>query len=301
MAELFESYFPYLTQINAGLHSQAISDGLKLLSEVRRFVPNEYEKTHKGTPFYLLGIAAFLSHDFQTATFFFDAAVSEDLRNNPAKTDTPALLFAQLDDNNLIQAALPIVQIAVAEINIAIDNYNGRGGSRNLTFADLRDHFLRRVLNANQPHLRTLTTTFISFFFEWDYRSGMIDLSKVGSREPFFMHLFKGCLLFESLLKENPKKRPTKPTLGPILKSDLYVELSIPASLTYSSVPFDTIVQSLASGQPIDATIQCTVRTRNTLGHNLFWVAASLDAAKYNLLLENIAASCLHAISCLYR
>jgi hypothetical protein len=31
----------------------------------------------RGTDFYFLGIAAFASHDYQTATFFFDAAASE--------------------------------------------------------------------------------------------------------------------------------------------------------------------------------------------------------------------------------
>jgi hypothetical protein len=63
---------------------------------------------------------------------------------------------------------------------------------------------------------------------------------------------------------------------------------------------FEEILQSLVSCQPIKEAIQATVKTRNTLGHNLAWAAASLDAAKYHLLAENIAVSCLHAISCLY-
>jgi hypothetical protein len=301
MAQFFDSYYPYLDQINSGLYSQAVDGGLQLLREAKRFAPKEYEGTPKGTPFYLLGIAAFLSHDFQTATFLFDAAVSEDLKNQPTKQDTPALLFMQLNDKDQNQAALPIVKNVSSKIEAAIADYNGRGGSQHLTFSEVRQHFLSRVLAAGQPHLRTLTTTFISFFFEWDYRSRMIELSEAGSREPFFMHLFKGCLLFESLLKENPKKRPSELTLGPILKSELFTDLHIPASLTISSPSFETIVQSLQPGQPMDEAVACTGKTRNTLGHNLAWMAASLDESKYSLLLENIAASCLHAVSCLYK
>jgi hypothetical protein len=299
MAQLFDNYYPYLAQINAGQHAQAIDDGIKLLQEVKNLAPNEYHQTPKGTPFYLLGIAAYLAHDYQTAAFLFDAAASEDLAHSPTNLNTPALLFMRLDNKNQNQAAFPIVNGVVARIGVSIKNYNARIGSKAFTIADLRKHFLIQVLNS-QPHLRSLITTFISFFAEWEYRSKLIDLSRSASREPFFMHLFRGCLLFESLLKENPKKRPIKRTLGKILKSELYKELGIPATLTISSPSFDSIVKSVAPAQPINATIECTGKTRNTLGHNLVWSTASLDAEKYDLLLGNIAASCLHAISRLY-
>jgi hypothetical protein len=301
MAEFFDNYAPYVAQINSGLHSQAVEDGLKLLSEAKRFAPTEYERTPKGTPFYLLAIASFLSHDYQIATFLFDAAVSEDLKHYPAKHDQPALLFMRLDDKNVNQAALPIVRRVVAKIEAVITDYDARPGRRSITIDDVRTHFLAWVLAANQPHLRTLTTTFVSFFLEWDYRLDLIDLSEAGSREPFFMHLFRGCLLFESLLKENPTKRPTKKTLGSILKNNLYRELGISRSSYTGSPSFNTIVQSITSGQSLGAAIACTAQTRNTLAHNLVWVAQSMNAEKYNLLAANIAASCLHAISCLYR
>jgi hypothetical protein len=298
MAEFFETYHPYFTQLQHGLYSQAVDDGLRLLSEIKRLAPNEYEQMPKGTPFYWLGIAAFLSHDFQTATFLFDAAVSEDLKHNPNKKDTPALLTMQLNAENPNQAALQIVEVVVSKIKAAVSSYNGRGGSQSLTLTDVRRNFLSRATVL--PRLRTLTTTFISFFFEWDYRAGLIELSEAGSREPFFTHLFRGCLLFESLLKENPRKQLAhgRNTLGQVL-NDLLSELGITA-LSISESDFDAMVQSLTLSQPIDQAIQCTGKTRNTLGHNLAWMAASLDAAKYNLLAENIAVSCLHAISCLY-
>jgi len=47
---------------------------------------------------------------------------------------------------------------------------------------------------------------------EWDYRSTLIELRPGdGTAEPFFIHLFRGCVLFESLLKANPKDNRLQP------------------------------------------------------------------------------------------
>jgi hypothetical protein len=83
--------------------------------------------------------------------------------------------------------------------------------------------------------------------------------------------------------------------------NNLSSELGIPKSLNIGSNSFELIVQSLNPSQPIDEAIQCTGKTRNTLGHNLAWLATSLDMDKYNFLAGNIAVSCLHVLSCLYR
>jgi hypothetical protein len=301
MAEFFDVYAPYVALINSRLFPDAVTEGLKLLREAKRFAPAEYERTPKGTPFYLLGIAAFMSHDYQTGAFLVDAAISEDLKHNPTNPNTPALLFMDLNDKNRDQAAFPIVESVVAKLNIAVSNYNGRSGSNSLTLPELRRLFFSHVLVSKRPHLRTLTTAFLSYFFEWGHRSTLIDLSEAGSNEPFYIHLFKGCLLFESLLKENPMKRPTKKMLGPILKTELFRELSISSSVQTSSPGLEAILRSLKPGEPVETAIEWACKTRNTLGHNLAWQAASLNATKYDLLADNIAASCLHAISRLYR
>jgi hypothetical protein len=129
----------------------------------------------------------------------------------------------------------------------------------------------------------------------------MIDLTQLGSREPFFLHLFKGCVLFESLLKENPKKQPTQTTLGNILRQDLFTELGISQTIDTSSNDFDAIVRSLTPSLTVEETIERTGKTRNTLGHNLVWLSTSLDTKNYNLLVETIAVACIHAISTLYK
>jgi hypothetical protein len=74
----------------------AVNAGLELLDRVQTADLAAYDSP-KGTPFYFMGIAAFASHDYQTATFFFDAAVSEDVRHYPTNNDTPTLLFMRLE------------------------------------------------------------------------------------------------------------------------------------------------------------------------------------------------------------
>src|SRR4030067_1325669 len=85
--------------IRGGNYSQAQSYLLYLLHKCKEIDPISYVKIHKGNPFYFLGISSFLLHDYQTATYFFDASVSEDLlygtdaRNNPS----PSTRFLALE------------------------------------------------------------------------------------------------------------------------------------------------------------------------------------------------------------
>jgi hypothetical protein len=161
---------------------------------------------------------------------------------------------------------------------------------------------LKPIISSQDDHKRTLITAFISFIAEWKYRAQLIDLIEHGSREPFFLHIFRGCLLFESIVKENPL-RPVPPgtaTLGNALQL-MFSELRIPASLVIKSSDFDAEVRNLTPAMPTTAAIQMTGKIRNTLGHNLAWPSTSLDQQKYNLAVKNIAAACIHAISTLYR
>jgi hypothetical protein len=250
----------------------------------------------RGTAFYWLGINAFESHDYQTATFFFDAAASEDLKL-PKPDRWPAHLFMYLNDRNPKQAGREIVRTIVRR---TIKNYNGRGHAVRLTVPIVRKYFLRPQMKHLNKHHRTLVTTFISFLAEWDYRSRMIDLSDAGSKEPFFTHLFRGCLLFESLLKANEAKPPTKDTLGKMLQRDFAAEFCLAPKFDVSDTNFGNHVQAIVPMQPIPVATECTASARNALGHSLIWAAQPLNQKTYDLLAHNIASSCLHAISALY-
>jgi hypothetical protein len=134
----------------------------------------------------------------------------------------------------------------------------------------------------------------------WDYRSRLIDLSDAGSKEPFFTHLFRGCLLFESLLKANDVKPPTKRTLGKMLQQDFAAEFCISPKFDAAETNFDNLVQPITSKQSVSDAAECTARAPNTLGHSLIWAAQPLNQETYDLLAHNIASCCLHAIAKLY-
>jgi len=291
----FDEETPWYPFFNKQQFPRAITECLDQLNRVRTTNPNRYN-THKGTPFYFMGIAAFASHDYQTATFCFDGAVAEDVRNNAANNNTPALLFMRLDKTDQAQAAKPIVDILVNRLNIALANYTARKGSKPLSLENVRDHFLDHL---SHPRQRTLTASFISFLAEWDYRLQMIDLARDVSREPFVTHLFRGCLLFESLLKAKASKSRRGKPLGPLV-NDYLKALSLSKQIKTKSPGFGAILRQLRPNQQLQTAIQCTARTRNKLGHNLVWAATSLNRSSYDLLAYNIAASCLHAIACLY-
>jgi hypothetical protein len=141
-------------------------------------------------------------------------------------------------------------------------------------------------------------TAFLSFVAEWKYRIKLLDLIDPGSREPFFLHLFRGCLLFESLLKENAHTPPTGKTLNPVLQ-ELASPLAI-GEIATSAGAFNQIPQALSGNMSIQDSIESAVQARNTLGHNLVWMSGSLDVKTYDLLVKNIATSCIHAVSKLY-
>ena len=53
--------------------------GEALLSKCQQLAPQIYAKLRKGTPLYWLAWATFVCHDYETFTFYLDAAVSDDL------------------------------------------------------------------------------------------------------------------------------------------------------------------------------------------------------------------------------
>ena len=226
-ADAFFNRFEYFQRLRERSYSAALDQGIKLLATCKQIEPNAYQNIHKGTPFYWIGTAAFLVHDYQTATFFFDAAVSEDIRigADPVSKSTPALRFIQIEGNQPQQAARPLVIAMQSRIEDAIADYNNRPGRPasvdSLQLSQVRERFLRIGVSKGNEGWRSLATALISYFLEWDYRSTLIELrAGDGTAEPFFIHLFKGCVLFESLLKANPKDTPpsTASTLGAVLK-----------------------------------------------------------------------------------
>ena len=136
---------------------------------------------------------------------------------------SPALRFIQVEGDQPQQAAKPLVMAMQGRIEGAIADYNSRpgrpAGLGDLELFQVRERFLRFAGSKGKEGWRSLATALISYFLEWDYRSTLIVLRPGdGTAEPFFIHLFKGCVLFGSLLKANPKDTPPSgaSTLGAV-------------------------------------------------------------------------------------
>jgi hypothetical protein len=187
-----------------------------------------------------MGYAAFASHDYATASLLFDAAVAEDIRRFGPTADKPALLFIRLEDKDQEVLASQIIREIIASVNELLNDYSSRVGATPINLDELRTHFIQPILSSPDVHKRTLITAFISFIAEWKYRERLIDLIERGSREPFFLHFYRGCLLFESLVKGKlttplPADRNT---LGPALQQ-MYSQLQIPHNLVLTCSDFD--------------------------------------------------------------
>lgn len=297
--------------INGNPHI-ALGQGLDLLNTCKALNEDAYKEIHKGGAFYWLGIASFLVNEYEMATFFFDASVSEDLRwgDNPKINPTPAMLFMQLDGENPVQKAKKLTELAQEGIKRWVENYNNLSGvsSSPMSIQILRERLFIPSLDPERSKWRSIATTFISFCLEWDYRNALLDIRiEPGTFEPFYIHLFKGCLLFESLLKENPSPDPWKPAkeqnnnLGQVLqkystalgsKDNLGEKISgnLPAILA----DLETANNSIFTA------VKFTARLRNTVGHNLGW-EDGLTKIQYQKLFMMVANSCIHVIACLYK
>lgn len=301
--------FKYVHDILRGDPSAGVDQGLHLLYSCLHIDSQAYEQIHKGTAFYWLGIGAYRVHDHELAAFFFDAAVSEDLRAgaDPDTNPTPALRFIQIEGEPEEQAARVLVQLTQARVQELIDNYNARFAlkvkSPRLSIDGLRQKFLRPAVTPGKESWRSLATAFISFSLEWDYRNALLDIRPgPGTSEPFFLHLFKGCVLFESLLRTNetsPIPSNTR-SLSSVLRY-LHSQLGISSNLQCGNTNLPQIIRDLATAdESIETSIIFASRIRNTIGHNLGWVVA-IDKNIYGRLFRMITSSCLHAIATLYR
>jgi hypothetical protein len=112
------------------------------------------------------------------------------------------------------------------------------------------------------------------------------------------LHLFRGCVLFESLLKSAPGA-PQLQTLGNALHY-YRDQLGLRGEILTKAHEFNHTVAALNANLDVDDAIYLCAQTRNTVGHNLVWSAINLNPNSYEWLVRNIAVSCLHAVSALF-
>jgi hypothetical protein len=303
MANYFEEVFlAYRIPVDDQQYSLVVERGLWLFDYYQRNA-SDFDTQHKGSPFYVMGYAAFASHDYPTASLMFDAAVAEDLRywGHSTATGKPALLFMRLKDEDQHAFASEIIRDIIQALETLLQDYDGRPDAVPLSLDELRVHFFDRFIGSPEEHKRTLVTAFISFVAEWKYRSRLMGLVQQGSREPFFLHLLRGCVLFETILKESPFMLKNPGTLENAI-SRASGKLGVSSRLKINAGSFDKrVLQEIKPNMSAGQAVEYAAKSRNTLGHSLAWETPSLNKTTYDLLVEIIASACIHAISTTYR
>ena len=127
----FFNQFKYTYDLFMGNYAAALNQGLDLLKKCRHIDEDAFLRIHKGSAYYWIGTAAFLMHEHELATFFFDAAVAEDLRGgaDPINNTTPSFRFLLIEGEAREQAARELVQQTQSKIEELIGYYNNCPGS----------------------------------------------------------------------------------------------------------------------------------------------------------------------------
>lgn len=311
-----DNVFLYSIYFEIGDFMRSREECMVLLRRLNDLCPEIYADISKGTPFYFMGICSFFLKDYETAIFYIDAAVSEDMKAQNGIVGAsypPAIKFIFLDESgHLAGSLIPPIREKIQE---SIASYNNtRSNSRDgISIDNIVEWFLKPlVLDDDNNNYRSLPTAFLSFFLEWDDKIRVMRLITTrGTSEPFFLHLLKGSLLFESILKANKveeikgKQNKTGVMLPPTLRDALHCLcklLEIDNDIKISAHGFSEILTSLkGSDRTVQNAITHTGKVRNTLGHNLGWAVDGLCEQTYNRLANDIAISCLHAIARLYK
>ncbi len=301
LAHNFFRQFRYNLLRSNNDHYGAIQEALRILEKCKSANPEAYMIIHKGAPYYWIALSSFIINDFETAAYFFDAAASEDMSNDPGKR-TPALLFMVLDSSDQRQAAWELTKMAENQLKIMVDKYNKIPQSCQLTIDQVKHNFLERAITDKQDW-RTLVTAWISFMLEAGYRFRTLNLrTREGTWKPFYMHLFKGCVLFESLLKANPNINVPETELGSILACNKEVrnQLGVKGSITTGGFTFPDLISDIPDEiTGVQSDIEFVARLRNTVGHNLGW-KVTIQSEQYLRIVFKVSNACLHTISTIY-
>jgi len=284
-----------------------IKEIYSVFEKIKKIDKDVFHQFHKGNPYYWLGVAYFQLGDYASAVYFMNAAAKEDLElRNPNKPSS-ATWFIGLNSWSKNQAGRVIVQQAALEMRKLIRNYNTclQREEHNNPFSMklLREKILRKAIEIKNPCYQSISTALISFVLEFNNRIERLRiLDSLESIEPFAHHLFKGCVLLESLLKENPGRNNNLKSSDDLIKwvREKSKSLDIPEKLTLDNKSLQSIINDIPKGSiKLIDSFSLACRIRNTTGHSIEW-QLKITEKQYSKLYKAIGFSCLHVINKLY-
>ncbi|MBD3250226.1 MAG: hypothetical protein GF381_01475 [Candidatus Pacebacteria bacterium] len=280
-----------------------------LLKHLEKTNKMKFKKIHKGTPYYFM---AWLSLDLmrcKRALFYIDAAIAEDIRkadgNIEEALQTPVghMLRLKVGNQNLeIFPGYRATQILRDIFKKELDDFRNRTGIK-VSLDCLVHNFVVKILKQNKKN-RSLLSSFYTFILENKQILDLISLRSCdgGSTELITQHLFKGALIFESILKTRYKRTNNGQkikTLGGFHLNGEYIS-KYPKLKGMSSFSFKCLVGIIKRTKyknSLPNSFKTTARIRNMTGHNLNWDDIFNNPNNYTLLYRKIINSIFYVIA----
>lgn len=189
-----------------------------LLQEMKNSEGVKFDKIHKGTSYYFLATASFDVGDYEKAVFYLDYAFAEDVRKSKETGSLDPIMDAFKNPGGWLirlnpDESGPAKRIAQKLKSYFEDELEHFGSENEITISlnDLIDGFVISLVKKDILN-RSIITSLYSFIFEFEDRRKLLYLKgkQNGSVEPFLIHLFKGGLIFESILKIIAEKNDFK-------------------------------------------------------------------------------------------
>lgn len=266
---------------------------INLLTKLHESNPKKYNLIHKGTPYCFLGLFSLLTGYCEEAVAFMNSAVVEDKKYYNDWRKQPAM-------NSFTYGVRKILDEEIKMYNMRTNN------STQMAFSILE----KIVIRLNERNYHSIVTTLYSFVFEKENIKRIIHIMSKhgGSIEPILMSLFKGSLVFESLLKTCYQED----TISRLLLNDKFLEKHFDTKnkdIYYNTLISNNVVvinsfktffaDSLDSGickltniyrnyNNVINDFIITARIRNTTAHSLNWDTVFNDVDNYETMYNHI-------------
>lgn len=272
-----------------------------LLSLIKKYNSEKYSKIHKGTPYCLLGWLYFDIGDYEKGVFYIDLAILEDIRMHMGGwRSSPATRLLTLETfPQDVQMLVRIVEDIKNILQFEIAEYKSILTTSRLVSLDA---FVKRALK--NPHHRTIVASLYAFMLQQKSLQNMMALKgeESGSLEPFLIHLRKGTIILETMLKEIYSSLSGQ-TLHGILTDPFVMRdsgLRIIESGKVGST-LEDLVQVLiphfnkSKESPQNKWMTISYRLRNVTSHGMPW-SEIIDAETYKNLYRQILFSIFYLI-----
>ncbi len=270
-----------------------------VLAAVQQADPAKYAIAHKGTAFFFCGLLLFDLKYFESAIFYFTAALAEDRRRSGSTLlkdyiSTPAGQILSLNQSIKWARFTSIFRDCIKDF---LDKYNAEYRT-SYTTDDFSHKFIHPMLR--QEHYAIVTSLY-SYLLDYHEKSKNLRLAggSVDSMEPILVNLFKGALIFETLLKyyyELNNQGNRIMTLRGFSSNSRFMSDFPGVNLRNTTTTMQDVVDD-ATDKSVNTTMETTARIRNTTGHQLIWDNVFTEPDNYRKLYEQELFAILNVIT----